>query len=524
MYAIGGNLSMNAVKNYMAKEWNFVKLPEIFYNDEGYFILKFKTDADREEVMMKGPYTIRNMPMVLMDWRPDFSMERDMLRTVPIWVKLPRLLLHMWGERSLCKIGSIIGTPMFTDECTTTKLRFTYARILVEVDLTQKLCEEIIINYDGKKRKQRVEYEWRPQFCERCQKVGHVCERDKKPHKSQRKEIQDPTEDNPHKKDGMADKPEDGGEWAEVLKGLRTKAKQKEINSRLLKLQPSIAILLETRVKKDKAGRCRRNMGNRWKVIDNYSKHDNGRIWVLWDENKITVKVESMTDQMVHCGVYNTDGEFVHWITTIYPSNILDRRKELWKDMGNISKLQQGPWIAMEDFNNVLGMQDRIGGRAVQEQEFKDLRDMMENERLFEIESKGERFTWYNKHTEDPIYSCIDRVIGNMEWIQKNMNKTVHMLELGVSDHVVVCIQGDVLERPKTGFKFINVVTGMTGYNEEVTRSWQEQSRGVRGNRLWQKLMRLQPVLKKLNRPILSIKSQLQKKRVELNEVQNMVR
>ncbi|XP_058725687.1 uncharacterized protein LOC131596982 [Vicia villosa] len=308
------------------------------------------------------------------------------------------------------------------------------------------------------------------------------------------------------------------------VRGLNKAAKQKEINSRLLKLQPSIAILLETRIKRDKADRCRRNMGNRWQFIDNYSKHDNGRIWVLWDENNTTIKMESMTDQMVHCGVYNTDGGFVHWLTAIYASNNLDRRKELWRDMGNISKSQQGPWIAMGDFNNVLGMQDRIGGRAVQELEFRDLRDMMENEGLFEIESIGERFTWYNKHTKDPIYSCIDRVIGNMEWIQKNMNKTVHMLEPGVSDHAVVCIQGDVLEKPKTGFKFINAVTGMIGYNEEVARSWQEQSRGDKGNRLWQKLMRLQLVLKKLNRPILSIKSQLEEKRNELNEVQNKVR
>lgn len=42
--------------------------------------------------------------------------------------------------------------------------------------MTQKLCEEIEIkDHAGKVRQQRVEYEWRPQFCERCQKVGHVC-------------------------------------------------------------------------------------------------------------------------------------------------------------------------------------------------------------------------------------------------------------------------------------------------------------------------------------------------------------
>lgn len=137
MYAIGGNLSMNVVKNYMMKEWNFVKLPEMFYNDEGYFILKFKTEEDHEAVLLKGPYTIRNMPMVIMEWRPDFLMERDMMRTIPLWVKFPQLPIQMWGERSLGEIGSVIGMPLFTDECTAGKLRVTYAQILVEVDITQ---------------------------------------------------------------------------------------------------------------------------------------------------------------------------------------------------------------------------------------------------------------------------------------------------------------------------------------------------------------------------------------------------
>lgn len=80
---------------------------------------------------------------------------------------------------------------------------------------------------------------------------------------------------------------------------------------------------------------------------------------------------------------------------------------------------------------------------------------------------------WYNKYDEGAIYSCIYRVIGNMEWIQQNMDKTVHMLEPGVSDHAFVYVKGDdIVRRPKNGFKFINVVTGITGYNEEVRRSW----------------------------------------------------
>ncbi|CAK8537114.1 unnamed protein product [Lathyrus sativus] len=42
MYVLGGDLSMNTVKNFMERVWNFIKLPNIHYHEEGYFILKFQ--------------------------------------------------------------------------------------------------------------------------------------------------------------------------------------------------------------------------------------------------------------------------------------------------------------------------------------------------------------------------------------------------------------------------------------------------------------------------------------------------
>lgn len=176
LYVLGGDLSMNTIKNFMERNWNFVQLPDLYYHDDGYFLLRFKSHDDMEVVVMKGPYTIRSMPVVLKEWRPDFSLKQDMLRTIPIWIKLPKLPLYLWGERSLNKIGSAIGTPMVTDECTTHKLRVSYARMLVEVDITRKLVEEIAIkDKDGRKMMQPIEYEWRPKFCDKCQKIGHQC-------------------------------------------------------------------------------------------------------------------------------------------------------------------------------------------------------------------------------------------------------------------------------------------------------------------------------------------------------------
>lgn len=111
------------------------------------------------------------------------------MRVMPIWVTFPSLPLIYWGERSIGKITSAIGRPMMTDECTSKKLRVSYARVLIEVDITTNLKDAINIrDLQGSKILQEVEYEWKPPFCKKCNKVGHNCEKEKttKPQNTQR--------------------------------------------------------------------------------------------------------------------------------------------------------------------------------------------------------------------------------------------------------------------------------------------------------------------------------------------------
>ena len=86
------------------------------------------------------------------------------------------LPLYLWGDNTLGKIVSAIGNPIVTDECTASKLRVSYARILVEVDITKELPQEITIrDRSGNKLQQAIKFEWKPEFCPKCQKIGHKC-------------------------------------------------------------------------------------------------------------------------------------------------------------------------------------------------------------------------------------------------------------------------------------------------------------------------------------------------------------
>lgn len=249
------------------------------------------------------------------------------------------------------------------------------------------------------------------------------------------------------------------------LRGLNKMGKLRETSSRLLNLHPKIAILLETRVKCDKAKKVRDYLNLRGKYLDNYQAHYNGRIWIFWDDSYKDIRLVKCTSQMIHCGVYDVNGNFQNWMTAIYAMNQLDQRRKLWEDLEHIHNSQQGPWFLMGDFNNVTKSMDRVGGNLVTEREYVDLRNLMDHAGLFEKDSTGEYFTWTNKHSIGTIYSKIDHVLGNIDWLQDNTDVKLEILPPSIFDHCLLCLSDQKNNRTlHTKFKFTNSVVKVAGY------------------------------------------------------------
>lgn len=66
-------------------------------------------------------------------------------RHVPPWVQIHGLQPDCWSQRVLSLIGSKIGRPLYTDKLTRTRERISFARLLVEVDVTRQRVHEVSV-------------------------------------------------------------------------------------------------------------------------------------------------------------------------------------------------------------------------------------------------------------------------------------------------------------------------------------------------------------------------------------------
>ncbi|WMV46820.1 hypothetical protein MTR67_040205 [Solanum verrucosum] len=95
------------------REWKRSFRSKVFYHDDGYFLVRFNSNEDMDEVFLTGPYTLRNRPIIMKLWTDDFDFHAEILQTIPIWVRLPNLPLNSWGMDSLSRIESGLGVPLY---------------------------------------------------------------------------------------------------------------------------------------------------------------------------------------------------------------------------------------------------------------------------------------------------------------------------------------------------------------------------------------------------------------------------
>ncbi|KAM3360681.1 hypothetical protein P3S68_015535 [Capsicum galapagoense] len=144
-YVLGDALHEKLMDNSITTVWNFVKKPQILYNDGVYYVYQFELMEDRTEVLQEGPYAYHNKPFILKPWTVEFLFDKEAITTISLWENLLELPVRYWSIEALRKLSSAMGKPLYTDKYTTDINHISCARVMVAVDISRPLTEAIEI-------------------------------------------------------------------------------------------------------------------------------------------------------------------------------------------------------------------------------------------------------------------------------------------------------------------------------------------------------------------------------------------
>ncbi|KAK9280313.1 hypothetical protein L1049_014001 [Liquidambar formosana] len=90
-----------------------------------------------------------------------------------VWIRIYGLSQEYWSKQNLMEIARGVGIPCQIDRATLSQFFGHYARILVELNLTQPLPECIRVEHEGHGFFVDVRYENLPPKCSHCNVFGH---------------------------------------------------------------------------------------------------------------------------------------------------------------------------------------------------------------------------------------------------------------------------------------------------------------------------------------------------------------
>ncbi|XP_020266637.1 uncharacterized protein LOC109842140 [Asparagus officinalis] len=282
----------------------------------------------------------------------------------------------------------------------------------------------------------------------------------------------------------------EGTSYFQNIRGLNKSSKQMVVKQLVCDYKLSFIALLETKIAGDKMQRIATKMIKNWDWISKSQQAVKGRIWILWDSDIVTVQCITSSEQCMTCKIKSKDDKISCLISVVYAFNDMEGMKVLWDDILSFKQSVNCPWIVGGDFNAIISAEEKLGGAL----------DAISR-----------------------IWSRLDRILVNEDWIQNYNSSQVDFLAPICSDHSpALLIIGDEVVEGKRPFRFFNMWVNHPEFIPVVRNAWRQNIRGYYMYKLHAKLKNLKQDLKELNKKhFMNISEQVSRANSELSDIQN---
>jgi len=196
-------------------------------------------------------------------------------------------------------------------------------------------------------------------------------------------------------------------------RGIGNSAIVRELRGLAKEYAPSVLCILETQIAKNRVENLRYILG----YDNSFAVSSNGRsggLGIFWN-NEFPLKVTKFSQYHIDTEICETDR--VPWrVTFVYGEANRAQRQKTWDLLKFIKSQCALPWICIEDFNEILGLEDQIGPNPREGYLMEGFRDTMDVCGFCDIGYTGLDWTWEKKVTNNEyVRARLDRAIATAE-------------------------------------------------------------------------------------------------------------
>ncbi|XP_019450653.1 PREDICTED: uncharacterized protein LOC109352923 [Lupinus angustifolius] len=544
------------LKTKLTSMWSMIGKWDMISLGRGFYDFSFSSIEDMRSVCAVGSWSLKPGVLRLSLWTPDFNPNLQKLSHSQCWVRILGLPQEYWSAKILFSIAGGLGTPISLDDATSNRSFGHFARVLVDIDLKSHLHNQILVEREDFAFFVYIEFENLPDFCLRCNSIGHLAS-------TCRKNNMEGEGVNPKpvgKKVNNQGKPKDKP-IADLVINLEidhmedhnlanlervTDQAPGDIELGLL-AQEHIPVDEEVEDVNHKDQEMVLNLqNNEFEVLEDLANSTAakesrlvGRLSADDSENEAElVETNTYTKVLTKgfgnlgtklllkeiCSTHKPDVVFisepmiqVNKIKPLFWSNLSMKffiandkapLPSIWgickKEVHQIFLNFPGPWCCIGDFNAVLGSNECRGAHLPKKTSSNEFKAFSDSANLTHIVTRGAEFTWSNRrrgsaHTEKRL----DRALCNDDWLSEWSSITCCTLPRSNSDHhpLLLCASGTIKVR-QPNFKFQKMWLLHHGLRDIIKSNWDTRVVGCPMFVLASKLKNLKVVLKHWNKEV----------------------
>jgi len=312
------------------------------------------------------------------------------------------------------------------------------------------------------------------------------------------------------------------------IRGLNSRGKQRYLNERLKKENPSIMILQETKISTEKMQEILNKNRTRYEIMGQDATGSAGGLVIIWNPEDVQFSNWMSFPRILtgKASIVGTTEEV--FITGVYGPHIQGENENFLQNLIALRGLIPGKqWIIVGDFNLIKGPGEKRGGVMRTDKEVEQFGDMIREQKLIDIQTANGMHTWNNRRGgANQIASHLDRFLISEKVMMKDVFIEATILPVAGSDHWPIKLEIYLKQRPANKpFIFEAFWLRNESLMEKVEEWWKaSEQRGKNKMHTFQlKLKEMKNKLKKWNKEefgnIMEEKNRLEQRMEELQQL-----
>ena len=166
---LGKKIGFLTMRDRLKAIWRLIGGFELMDIGNGFYMVKCDKEEDHKKIMEGGPWMIFDHFLAVQTWSPEFASPTSQIEKTFVWIRFPSVNMMYYNESVIMALANRVGRHIRVDFNTQHYTRGKFARVCMEVDLTQPVLG--VVGLCGSSYK--VEYKGLHIIYSRCWRYGH---------------------------------------------------------------------------------------------------------------------------------------------------------------------------------------------------------------------------------------------------------------------------------------------------------------------------------------------------------------